>query len=40
MSNKIYIRIPGGEVQLGRLSRSVVVWFRGRKFTLKKAVSV
>ena len=30
--NKLYLRIPGGEIQYGRISRRVTVWFRGRRY--------
>jgi hypothetical protein len=36
--NKTYLRIPGGEVQYGHLSKSLVVWFRGRCFVLAGGV--
>jgi hypothetical protein len=29
--NKIYWRIPGGEVQFGLISHRLTVWFRGRR---------
>lgn len=28
--NKIYIWIPYGEIQIGRFSRSLVAWYKGR----------
>lgn len=34
--NKLYQRIPGGEVQFGLISRCLRVWFRGRCYTIKK----
>lgn len=33
--NKTYVRIPGGEVQFGHLSRSVVVWFRRKRYIVR-----
>jgi hypothetical protein len=30
-SRKLYLRIPGGEVQWGRISHRLTVWFRGRR---------
>ena len=29
IKNKVYFRIPGGEVQVGTKHGSVTVWFRG-----------
>ena len=33
--NKHYFKIPGGEIQVGRISRTVVMWFRGKKYWIK-----
>lgn len=30
--NKVYVRIPWGEIQYGRISHRVTVWFRGRRY--------
>ncbi len=30
--NKTYIKIPGGEIQIGHVTGSVRVWFLGRLF--------
>lgn len=30
--NKHYFRIPGGEIQYGRISRSLAVWWRGKRY--------
>lgn len=32
--NKTYIRIPHGEIQYGRISRQVHVWYRGKLYHL------
>lgn len=37
---KTYIKIPGGEIQYGRLTGRVVVWFRGRLFRMIPAWKV
>ena len=34
--NKLYQRIPGGEIQFGLISRCLFLWFRGRPYRLKK----
>jgi hypothetical protein len=34
--NKRCIRLPGCEIQISRRSGAVVVWFRCRKYTLRK----
>lgn len=34
---KIYIRIPGGEIQYGRLTGRVVVWFCRRRYIVVPA---
>ena len=34
--HKVYIKIPGGEIQLGKISRSITVWFRGNRYIVKK----
>ncbi len=33
-SRKVYVRIPCGEIQYGRVSHRVTVWFRGRRLEL------
>ena len=38
-NNKSYWRIPGGEIQFGHLSRSLVVWFRNKLYVLKRSRS-
>lgn len=30
--NKLYVCIPGGEIQFGLLSHRLTVWFRGRRY--------
>lgn len=30
-ARKVYVRIPYGEVQYGRISHRLTVWFRGRR---------
>jgi hypothetical protein len=34
--NKIYIRIPFGEIQYGKITRSIVVLFRRKRYWIKK----
>jgi hypothetical protein len=34
--NKSYWKIPGGEIQYGHISRSVVVWFRRKRYILRR----
>lgn len=29
---KTYIKIPGGEIQYGHVTGSIVMWFRGKKY--------
>lgn len=29
---KIVVKVPGGEVQFGRLSRTLTLWFRGKAY--------
>ena len=31
---KTYIRIPDGEIQYGHLTGRVVMWFRGKRYTI------
>lgn len=33
--NKIYIRIPYGEIQIGLISHSVHVWFKKKLYKVK-----
>lgn len=33
---KWFIRIPYGEIMIGTKYKSIVVWFRGKKFRIKK----
>jgi hypothetical protein len=34
--NKRYIRIPGGEIQYGYRTGMILIWFRGRKYTVRR----
>lgn len=36
MLNKVYIRTPGGEVQYGRVGKSITLWFRHRRYVIRK----
>jgi hypothetical protein len=29
--NKVYLKIPGGEVQYGLISHRITIWFLGRR---------
>lgn len=35
LKNKYYWRIPGGEIQYGRLSHTITIWFRRRAYHVK-----
>lgn len=34
IGQKTYIKIPGGEIQYGHTTKSVVMWFKGKRYNL------
>jgi hypothetical protein len=40
IANKVYIKIPGGEIQVGLISGSIVVWLDGQCHVLRDAAAV